>query len=69
MRKLKLDSLHVESFTTAADAPRPSGTVRGHAGPVTFDFHCRTNDITACPDTAYLDCTLACSNVESCVAC
>jgi hypothetical protein len=69
MRKLKLDSLHVESFATAAAAPRPGGTVQGHAGPVTFDFRCRTVDVTVCPDTQYLDCTLGCSNVASCIAC
>jgi hypothetical protein len=31
MRKLKLESLHVESFDTTADATRHRGTVDGHA--------------------------------------
>jgi hypothetical protein len=80
MRKLKLESLHVESFETA-DAPHPSrGTVQGHdalseAGEsvcicqISDDWRCQTWDYEVCGDTNYLDCTLACSDFASCVSC
>lgn len=32
MRKLKLESLQVESFETVARSPRSRGTVQGHVG-------------------------------------
>lgn len=56
MRKLKLESLQVDSFVTAAVAP-PQGTVLGHnaATPGTADpFVCGG-------PTAFMDCTNGCS--------
>jgi hypothetical protein len=57
MRKLKLESLQVESFETTGAAPRGRGTVQGAAD---------TNDpkvcgaSNACP-TPVLDCTYGCT--------
>jgi hypothetical protein len=75
MRKLKLESLKVESFDTTAVAPPARGTVQAHAPEsresvcfclVSKGNDCRTQDYQACPDTEYLDCTLVCSLNASC---
>jgi hypothetical protein len=80
MPKLKLESLKVESFDTTAAAPSARGTVQGHDAPFSpggesvcicqfsKDFRCQTYDYQVCPDTAYLDCTLVCSDFASCQA-
>ena len=47
MRKLKLESLQVESFETTASAPAMRGTVQGHA-PGTV----------GCPGTGVSDCAI-----------
>ena len=78
MRKLKLESLTVESFDTTAAPSSSRGTVQGndltgHGAPslcicpVSEDFRCQTDDPEACGPTNYLDCTLACSDFASCV--
>jgi hypothetical protein len=80
MRKLKLESLTVESFETAPMAPSPRGTVQGHDAvseggesvclcQATDDLFCGTWDYEVCGDTNYLDCTLVCSDFASCIAC
>ncbi|HEX8695608.1 MAG TPA: pinensin family lanthipeptide [Longimicrobium sp.] len=59
MRKLrlKLDALRVESFETAAAAPREAGTVHGHARPTrqqqTCDLTCEGD---GCPLSGYGSC-------------
>ncbi|HEX6040696.1 hypothetical protein [Longimicrobium sp.] len=68
MRKLTLEALTVESFETSSDLPRSAGTVRAHAEP-TQGFKCQTIEPELCGDTHYFDCTLACSNVASCIPC
>src|ERR1044072_1711016 len=75
MRKLKLESLNVESFDTAAAPSFSRGTVQGNdqvgTGPpcklclVSEGFDCQTEDPQACGPTNYLDCTLACSEFLS----
>lgn len=58
MRKLKLESLHVESFVTEASPSRLRGTVQGQATPAPGPLHntvtC-TTPVTVCttlpPDT------------------
>lgn len=83
IRKLKLESLTVESFQTTATAPQSGGTVRGNAqagtedtGPsmcevcqLSFDGRCQTDDPELCGDTNYLDCTYICSAYATCEAC
>jgi hypothetical protein len=78
MRKLKLESLNVESFDTTAAASFSRGTVQGndltgHGAPslcilcpVSDDWLCQTDSPEACGNTNYLDCTLACSDFPSC---
>lgn len=77
MRKLKLASLEVESFATLAPPALPRGTVRGNDEAalsypqlcqISGDLDC-TATPEACGDTAYLDCTLACSDFATCQAC
>lgn len=77
MRKLKLESLNVESFETLAPPSFPRGTVRGNDDDVSApprlcqisgDLDC-TATPEACGDTAYLDCTFACSDFETCMGC
>lgn len=79
MRKLKLESLTVESFDTTTAAPPARGTVQGHDAPVseagesvcicqvTGNWRCQTDDYEVCGDTNYLDCTLACTDFASCM--
>lgn len=78
MRKLKLESLIVESFETTATAEAARGTVRGNAGTdetgpsacqicmISDDWRCQTDDPELCGDTNYLDCTFVCSDFASC---
>jgi hypothetical protein len=79
MRKLKLESLHVESFETTAPLSAPRGTVQGHDAvseggesicicQVSDGWECQTWDYQVCGDTNYLDCTFVCSYYESCPA-
>ncbi len=77
MRKLKLESLNVESFDTLAPPSLARGTVRGNAQEnvsypqlcqISGDLEC-TASPEACGDTLYLDCTYACSDFESCQRC
>jgi hypothetical protein len=78
MRKLKLESLQVESFDTTAAAPAPRGTVQGHDAlseggesicicQASDGWECQTWDYEVCGDTNYLDCTLVCTDFESCL--
>lgn len=59
MRKLKLESLTVESFQTSAVATQARGTVQAHGKlqPPTL----QTYNVDLCGDTMYFDCTLGCS--------
>jgi hypothetical protein len=74
MRKLKLESLQVESFMTTGIEPQRRGTVAGHAdvpaypvttGPVvnpgTGTIGAHTYDARECGETNYMDCTYGCS--------
>jgi hypothetical protein len=75
IRKLKLESLQVESFDTTAAVPPSRGTVQAHADSgesvcfcqVSDGWECHTWDFQACPDTQYLDCTMGCTDFESCM--
>ncbi len=58
MRKLKLESLQVESFETAP-ASRERGTMYAHQRPP------RPETYGACPDTEYFDCTWSYSVIET----
>jgi hypothetical protein len=83
MRKLKLESLTVESFETTATGSLMVGTVRGNAQvaaedtgvslcvicQISVDVNCQTEDPELCGDTNYLDCTFVCSAYASCEAC
>ena len=78
MRKLKLESLQVESFETTPAPSLSRGTVQAHANDsgesvclclASEDWACQTWDYEVCGDTNYLDCTLVCSDFESCQAC
>jgi hypothetical protein len=62
MRKLKLESLQVESFETAPIAPRVRGTVQANARPGPIE----TYNVDRCGDTMYFDCTLGCSVESNC---
>jgi hypothetical protein len=61
MRKLKLESLQVESFETAL-AARERGTMHAHQQHHTIE----TYDIEECGDTRYFDCTYGCSINTNC---
>lgn len=67
MRKLKLESLTVESFETAAAMPSERGTVQAHARPKPTTL--QTYNVDVCGDTMYFDCTLACSHLTHCSQC
>ena len=78
MRKLKLGSLQVESFETVPAPSISRGTVQGHDAVseegesvclclATGDWACETQDYQACPDTQYLDCTMGCTDFDSCM--
>lgn len=64
MRKLKLESLQVESFDTTSVAQHARGTVDAHSRekPTTL----QTYDVEACGDTRYFDCTFGCSVNTAC---
>lgn len=64
MRKLTLESLAVESFETAAAAPRVRGTVDAHARPKPTTL--QTYNVDICGDTRYFDCTLGCTVETNC---
>jgi hypothetical protein len=64
MRKLKLESLTVESFETAAAAPQVRGTVDAHAKPKPTTL--QTYNVDICGDTQYFDCTLGCTVETNC---
>jgi hypothetical protein len=60
MRKLKLDSLKVESFDTTPAAARQRGTVNAHGVP--------TNTPAGCGPTRNQECTFTCSWDTNCPA-
>jgi hypothetical protein len=62
MRKLKLESLNVDSFQTSAAALRSAGTVQAHAP--TYN-PCYTWEPT-CGPTDGLDCTYTCTKMDFC---
>jgi hypothetical protein len=77
MRKLKLESLQVESFDTTATAPRLRGTVAGHQDTDmsyceicqgSYDHPCglETYDVVVCGETRYFDCSLGCPSIAPC---
>jgi hypothetical protein len=75
MRKLKLDSLVVESFETTSAESRPRGTVAAH-----IDEPCSTPSANCtivspytynndCKKTEFFDCTFGCSLDTRCNRC
>ena len=62
MRKLKLESLKIESFSTTPAAPSRRGTLYAHQQQVPFE----TYDIQECGDTRYFDCTYGCTVNTNC---
>jgi hypothetical protein len=66
MRKLKLDSLSIESFETSAAAPRSAGTVQAHAAAAPTYNPCYTFEPT-CGPTDGLDCTYTCTKMDFCL--
>jgi hypothetical protein len=65
MRKLKLESLQVESFVTAA-APQSRGTVNAHGDPQPSPVIIETYDVELCGETRYFDCSLGCPSIAPC---
>ena len=64
MRKLKLESVTVESFATVAAASTVSGTMHAHQQdpyPTT-----QTYDVRKCGETQYFDCTFGCPSINRC---
>jgi hypothetical protein len=59
MHKLKLESLHVQSFETTVAPPQARGTVQAHAK--TAEACVGTFDPQACGATNYGDCSGNCS--------
>jgi hypothetical protein len=71
MRKLKLESLHVQSFATTAAAPSTRGTVQAHEDPTaeclfSREGGCLSWDPAVCMETGG-DCNLVTGPVESCL--
>lgn len=67
MRKLKLESLTVETFVTTPAAPRVPGTVNAHSGPQpTPPTIIPTYDVQECGETQYFDCSLGCPSIAPC---
>jgi hypothetical protein len=64
MRKLKLESLHVDSFETSAAASRQAGTVHAHAA-IAPTHTCATYELTCGPSG--LDCTYTCTKMDHCL--
>jgi hypothetical protein len=62
MRKLKLESVKVESFSTTPAVTRQRGTLHAHQQHVSLE----TYDIQECGDTRYFDCTFGCSVATNC---
>jgi hypothetical protein len=62
MRKLKLESLQVETFETTPAAANERGTVNAHGKPSPIE----TYNVERCGDTRYFDCTLGCSVETNC---
>ena len=67
MRKLKLESLTVESFETSPVATQARGTVDAHGKPKPTTL--QTYNVDVCGDTMYFDCTLGCSHLTHCSEC
>lgn len=68
MRKLKLESLQVESFVTAA-ALSPRGTINAHSDPQPTpptETVLQTYDVEICGETQYFDCSLGCPSIGPC---
>ena len=68
MRKLKLESLQVESFATSV-VSRERGTVDAHGDPQPTPptvIVLETYDVEACGHTGYFDCSLGCSYFTGC---
>ena len=66
MRKLKLESLQVESFVTA-NAPRSRGTINAHGDPKPSPSPViETYDVVLCGETQYFDCSLGCPSIAPC---
>ena len=63
MRKLKLESLSVESFHTSPAATEPRGTVAACGKPAPGP---QTYNVDLCGDTLYFDCTFGCSVNTNC---
>ena len=65
MRKLKLESLQVESFDTTAATPPARGTVQGHGAPGSP----QETQVYMCTDTVGADCSEGCTynTCEGCV--
>jgi hypothetical protein len=68
MRKLKLESLQVESFETTTLAPRMRGTVEARCDPqpTPSTISIETYHIDRCGDTQYFDCSLGCPSIAPC---
>ena len=68
MRKLKLESLQVESFETTVIAPRMRGTVQGNGDPQPTPptISIETYDVELCGETRYFDCSLGCPSIAPC---
>jgi hypothetical protein len=68
MRKLKLESLAVETFVTTPAAPRVRGTVNAHGDPQPTPptISIETYDVDACGETRYFDCSLGCPSIGPC---
>ena len=62
MRKLKLESVQVESFETTAGAPQLRGTMYAHQSPICIE----TYDVVECGETQYFDCSLGCPSIAPC---
>jgi hypothetical protein len=62
MRKLKLESLKVESFETTPIATQQRGTMYAHQRPGPI----QTYNPDRCGDTRYFDCTLGCTVETNC---
>ncbi len=65
MRKLKLESLKVETFQTTPNTPQMRGTVNGH-GSIEPGPSIETYDPEACGETQYFDCSLGCPSIAPC---
>jgi hypothetical protein len=64
MRKLKLESVKVESFETTPAAAEKRGTLYAHQqhSPISIE----TYDVEECGETQYFDCSLGCPSIAPC---